>query len=473
MRYYPAFIDLEGKKVVFSGAGTHAAAKIRLLLKTPAEIHVFGNNACSQVTEWAETGKVTLHGRAVEARDIEDARLVYGANDNPSEDKRVLMLARKASVLGNIVDNLEDSEFLTPALVDRAPVTVAIGTEGTAPVLARQIKAMLEQKLPASTGILARIADQFRPAAAKIPDFGLRRDMWRRFFAKDGLEAHAKGGETAVRHTLCELIEKAGSFEPEDGHVSFVGAGTGDPGLLTIKAHQALHDADVVIHDSLVSDAVLELARREATLIHAGKRGYRKSMPQEEIKRLMVKHAQKGKQVVRLKSGDPSILARLDEELDALEAEQISFDIVPGITTASAAAAAIGSSLTRRGRNSELTILSGHDMKGFAEHEWAKLAKPGATAAIYMGLKAATFICGRLRMHGADAETPVTIAWNVSRSNQQIVASSLGQLPETVKQFKNDGPAILLYGIKPRAAFQTLDGIATGEATDLLEAGAR
>ena len=473
MRYYPAFIDLEGKKVVFSGAGTHAAAKIRLLLKTPAEIHVFGNNACSQVTEWAEAGKIILHGRAVEASDLDGARLVYGANDNAAEDKRVLALAKRAGVLGNIVDNLEDSEFLTPALVDRAPVTVAIGTEGTAPVLARQIKAMLEEKLPASTGILARIADQFRPAAAAIPDFGLRRDMWRRFFAKDGLEAHAKGGETAVRDTLSKLIENAKACEPEDGHVSFVGSGTGDPGLLTIKAHQVLHDADVVIHDSLVSDAVLELARREATLIHAGKRGYRKSMPQVEINRLMVKHALEGKQVVRLKSGDPSILARLDEELDALEAQGISFDVVPGITTASAAAAAIGSSLTRRGRNSELTILSGHDMKGFAEHEWAKLAKPGATAAIYMGLKAATFICGRLRMHGANAETPVTIAWNVSRPDQRFIATSLGQLPQAVKQFETDGPAILLYGIRPRAAYGTLEGMNDQTPADLLEAGAR
>ena len=182
-----------------------------------------------------------------------------------------------------------------------------------------------------------------------------------------------------------------------------VGAGPGDPELLTLKARRLLHEADVVIHDRLVPEAILELARREATIVEVGKNAYGPSWKQADINALMVRHAQAGATVVRLKGGDPAVFGRLDEEIEALEAAGIAYGVVPGVTSASAAAAAIGQSLTKRGRNSSFRVLTGHDVDGFAEHDWRELAKPGATAAIYMGVKAATFLRGRLLMHGARA----------------------------------------------------------------------
>ena len=232
-----------------------------------------------------------------------------------------------------------------------------------------------------------------------------------------------------------------------------MGAGPGDPELLTLKARRLLHEADVVIHDRLVTPDILELARREAVLIAVGKEGFGPSTPQEEINALLIDHAQQGAQVVRLKSGDAGIFGRLDEEADALDAQAIPFTVVPGITAASSAAAAIGQSLTARGRNSELRILTAHDTRGFAEHDWRGLARPGAVAAIYMGKRGARFVQGRLLMHGAAKDMPITIARNVSRADQQLQGTTLEALPDAVSEGAA-GPAVILLGLAPRAATQ-------------------
>ena len=231
-----------------------------------------------------------------------------------------------------------------------------------------------------------------------------------------------------------------------------VGTGPGDPELLTLKARRLLHEADVVIHDRLVPAAVLELARREATIVETGKTAYGPSWKQDDINALMVRHARAGATVVRLKGGDPAIFGRLDDEIEALEAAGIGFAVVPGVTSASAAAAAIGQSLTRRGRNSSFRVLTGHDVDGFAEHDWRELARPGATAAVYMGVKAATFLRGRLLMHGAAATTPVTAVENVSRPGQRVIATTLIDLPRAFDEAAPEGPVIILYGLEPRAA---------------------
>jgi uroporphyrin-III C-methyltransferase/precorrin-2 dehydrogenase/sirohydrochlorin ferrochelatase len=207
-----------------------------------------------------------------------------------------------------------------------------------------------------------------------------------------------------------------------------------------------------VIHDRLVTPEILELARREALLIDAGKEGFGASITQEDINRLIVEHAGQGAHVVRLKGGDPTVFGRLDEEMEAVEAAGLSFEIVPGITAASAALAGIGQSFTRRGRNASARILTGHDMKGFADHEWKSLARSGEVAAIYMGKKAARFIQGRLLMHGADAETPVTIVENISRADQRTIGTTLGQLEPDLSNARLSGPALMLYGLAPRAA---------------------
>ncbi len=379
------------------------------------------------------------------------AKLFYAADEDETEDARTAAIARAEGALVNIVDNLHDSAFITPAIVDRDPVTIAIGTEGAAPVLARAIKADLEERLPTTLGTLARIGKGFRKMADALPFGRPRRDFWRDYYFAAGPRAVADG-KAAVEKALNTLLSDHQSRAARAGHIAFVGGGPGDPELLTLKARRALDEADVVIYDRLISPEILELARREALMIDVGKEGFGPSTAQETINDLLVEHAQAGAQVVRLKSGDATIFGRLDEEIDAVDAHGIGWHIVPGITSASAAVATIGQSLTKRGRNASVRFLTGHDMKGFADHDWAALARPGEVAAIYMGKKSARFIQGRLLMHGADRATPVTLVENASRADQRIVETTLDRLPTDLNAANLTGPALTFYGLAPRAA---------------------
>ena len=452
MDHYPIFLNVRTKRIVVSGAGETAVAKLRLLLKTTAEICVYGERPHADITAWSAEGRLRLVPRAIAEGDAAGASLFYAANDDEAEDARAAAVGRAAGALVNVVDNFEASAFLTPAIVDRDPVTVAIGTEGAAPVLARRIKAAIEEQLPPSLGILARIARSFRHRAEMLPQGRKRRAFWGRFYDGEGQRAFAEGGEAAVRNTLETLLTDAIENREKPGSVALIGTGPGNPELLTLMARRILHEADVVLHDRLVPQAILELARREALIIETGKTGYGESWSQEDINALMIRHAGNGARVARLKSGDPAIFGRLDEELDALDAAGIAFEVVPGITSASAAAASMGASLTRRGRNSSLRILTGREVEGFAEHDWRDLALPGATAAIYMGVRAAHFIQGRLMAHGARSDTPVTIVENASRPDQRTLGVTLSGLTAAISAERINGPAILLYGMAPRRA---------------------
>src|SRR6056297_26499 len=434
MKHFPIFLAVEGRRIVLSGGCEAALAKLRLLLKTEGRITVFAPTPAPEIRDWAAEGRLTLHRRPMDPGDTLCAALFYAADEDATEDARTAGIARADGALVNIVDNLEDSQFITPAIVDRDPVTVAIGTEGAAPVLARSIKADLEARLPATLGTLARLGKAFRKAVEVLPMGRRRRDFWADFYFNAGPRAMEDGGEDQVNSTLQALLHKHETTADRDGHVAFVGTGPGDPELLTLKARKALDTADVVIPDRLVSPEILELARREAVLIDAGKQGFGPAMAQEEINSLIVQHTAAGAQVVRLKGGDPTVFARLDEEIGALDAAGIGWHVIPGITAASAAAAGIGRSLTRRGRNSALRLITGHDMKGFADHDWRALASPGEVAAIYMGKSAARFLQGRLLMHGARAATPVTIVENASRSDQRVLATTLGRLPQDLSE---------------------------------------
>lgn len=446
MRHFPVFLDLAGRRVVVSGAGETAIAKLRLLLKTEARIVVFSPDAAPLVRGWADEGRLDLVERPLAEGDADGAALVYAADADPETDARVAAIGRAAGALVNIVDDLS-SDFITPAIVDRDPVTVAIGTEGAAPVLARWIKARVEEILPASLGRLTRIGQAFR-ARVEALDSRARRLFWSRFYFETGPRAFAEG-EAAARAELERLL--AEGVETRRGFIHIVGAGPGDPELLTLRARRLLHEADVVIHDRLVPQPILELARREALILEVGKTGYGPSWKQEDINALMIRHAEAGNTVVRLKGGDPSVFGRLDEETQALDAAGIGWQVTPGITSASAAAAAIGQSLTRRGRNTAFRILTGHDVNGFAEQDWKSLARPGATAAIYMGTRAAAFLRGRLMMHGAAPDLPVTAIENASRPDQRIIPARLLDLPETLAGAAIRGPVMLLFGLSPRA----------------------
>ncbi|WP_296429599.1 siroheme synthase CysG [Yoonia sp.] len=452
MKHFPIFLAVEGRRIVLSGGGDAAMAKLRLLMKTQAHLTVIAPAIANDIRKWAAQGKLRVIERAMEPGDALCAALFYAANEDDAEDARVAAIAHAEGALVNIVDNLADSQFITPAIVDRDPVTIAIGTEGAAPVLARAIKADLEARLPISLGVLARIGKTFRHAVEVLPMGRKRRDFWSAFYFGAGPKAFAENGEAAVIPALETLLDQTVTATDTGGHVDLVGAGPGDPELLTLKARRALDKADVVIHDRLVTGEILELARREAIIIDAGKEGFGKAMKQSDIDALIVQHALDGLHVVRLKAGDPTVFGRLDEEIEAITAHDIPYTVIPGITAASAAVANIGQSLTKRGRNSAVRLITGHDTKGYADHDWKALAQKGEVAAIYMGKKSARFIQGRLLMHGADPATPVTIIENVSRANQQIIATTLVELEPTLTQANLQGPAITFYGLAPRDA---------------------
>lgn len=452
MKHFPIFLAVEGRRIVLSGGGDAAMAKLRLLMKTEARLTVIAEDVAEDIRKWEAQGKLRIVNRAMEPGDAICAALFYAANEDDAEDARVAAIAHTEGALVNIVDNLGDSQFITPAIVDRDPVTIAIGTEGAAPVLARAIKADLEERLPSSLGVLARIGKTFRHAVEVLPMGKKRRDFWSSFYFGAGPKAIAEQGEAGVLPALESLLDNQVMTARSVGHVDLVGAGPGDPELLTLKARNAIDKADVVIHDRLVTPEILELARREAIIIDAGKEGFGKSMAQADIDALIVQHALDGHHVARLKAGDPTVFGRLDEEIEAIEAHDISYSIIPGITASSAAVANIGQSLTKRGRNSAVRLITGHDTKGYADHDWRALAHPGEVAAIYMGKKSARFIQGRLLMHGADPATPVTIIENVSRADQRIIATTLAEMEPTMTQANLTGPAITFYGLAPRDA---------------------
>jgi uroporphyrin-III C-methyltransferase/precorrin-2 dehydrogenase/sirohydrochlorin ferrochelatase len=471
MRHFPIFLDLAGRRVVLAGGGAEALAKLRLLLKTEARLTVFAAAPDAAIEGWASEGRLRLVRRAFAPGDALCAALAYAATGDDAEDARVAGLARADGALVNLVDNLAASQFITPAIVDRDPVVVAIGTEGAAPVLARQIKRWIEGRLAAGTGALARAGQAFRGAATALPRGAPRRAFWEDWYAETGPAAVA-AGRTDLQGALASLLSRHLSKEPAPGRVMFVGAGPGDPELLTLRARKALDAADVVVTDRLVPPAILELARREAEIVHAGKQGFGPSMPQAEIDRIVTERARGGALVVRLKSGDPAVFGRLDEEIAACEAAGVSWQVVPGIPSASAAAASLGQSLTRRGRNSDVRLVTGHDTAGFAEQDWRALARPGAVAAVYMAKRAARFLQGRLMMHGAAADTPVSVVENASRPGERVFATTLSRLAEDLEASAMAGPALLMLGLEPRhslARGSVAPATATPHATVLQE----
>lgn len=450
MKHFPLFLDLDGRCVVVSGAGECAVHKLRLLLKTSARIKVYGRRPVPQIRAWAMEGRLELFARPLHEGDAEGATLCYCANDNPAEDARAAEISRAQGALVSIVDNLVDSEFITPAIVDRDPVTVAIGTEGAAPVLARKIKAELEAMLPVSLGLLARIGQQFRSSASVLKPGQQRRRFWSRFFEREGPDAISNGGESAARASLGDLLNATLAEREVTGKVFLVGAGPGDAELMTLKARRALDSADTVLCDSSVPGEVLELARRESEMIIVDDRGCGTSLKHPDAIATAAELARAGKIVVRLKTGDPAVFGGLDGDIAVLEEAGVQWEIVPGVTAASASAAAIGQSLTCGNGYSGIRLVTAQELDTFSERDWQDLSRPGAVAAIYMGIGAARLIQGRLLMYGASEGTAVTVVENASRPNQKIFDTTIVGLPGAIVRERVDGPALLLLGLLPR-----------------------
>ena len=448
MRYLPINIDLRGKRVVVFGGGGAAEAKLRTVLRTEAEVRVVSAEPSAEIQRWADDGRLHIATDCC----LDCATLVYAATEDPEENLRIAELARAKNIPCNAADMPAGCDFITPALVDRAPVVVAIGSEGTSPGLARAIKSDIETRLPSDLGETARtikgLRDQLK---TEEPDIARRQAIW-----ADVLGAGRNNFSSLSPETVTERYSRARAGGDRSGHVHIVGAGPGDPDLLTVGALRVMHSADVVIYDRLVSDDVLALCRREAEYIYVGKVPGGASTRQEEINRLLVEHGRAGSIVVRLKSGDPLVFGRAEEEFAALDAAGLDFTIHPGITAATAAAASLRHSLTVRGENTAAVLATGHDESGFAELDWASLAKPGARATIYMGLRASRFIQGRLMVSGADPAMPVCVVENASRSNEVILSTTLAELPDALVAGGITGPAVLMLGYTRRGAAQAL-----------------
>lgn len=461
MNYLPIFIAARGQRIVVTGEGPLAEAKCRTVLKSSAQVVLISERPSAAMTAWAAEGLLTLNQRACRASDLEGVRLVYAASERDDINTQVAEWARRSGAWVNVLDRPEQCDFITPAVVDRDPVVVAIGTEGAAPVLARQIKAEVEAMLPQYLGRLARAARAFRSRVAATLLPGLpRRQFWAAVFKPSVLDETLSDAELGKAMEAL-LVQHRLQAAPE-GQVAFVGAGPGDPELLTIKARRLIHEADVVVYDRLVGADILDLARKEATFISVGKAGFGPAVSQSDINAHLVREATSGKAVVRLKGGDPSMFGRLDEELECLAAQDITVLVVPGVTAASAAAATLNVSLTRRGRNSSVTFLTAHDAKGFAEHDWQQLVRTGQALAVYMGRRTATFLQGRMLMHGASAALPVTCIENISRSDQRAFVSNLGAFASELDNRSFNGPLMILIGITGGAVDQCVERMGAG-----------
>ena len=446
MDYLPVFVETRGQRIIVVGTGQMAEAKCRTVLKTSAQVILITQAPTDAMQAWADAGRLFLIRRACTQSDLEGARMVYAASEDPNTNARIAGWARAQGAWINVLDTPDDCDFITPAVVDRDPVVVAIGTEGAAPVLARQLKADIESMLPQHLGRLAQAARAFRDRVSERLTSGRpRRNFWKAFFGgRSAVDALSEG---QMERLLSELLDRHALEAPPEGAVAFVGAGPGDPELLTMKARRVIHEADVVVYDRLVGSEILDLARKEAKFIDVGKKGFGAAVSQQAINAHLVREASQGSFVVRLKGGDPSIVGRLDEELSHVTSAGIATEVVPGVTAASAAAATLQVSLTRRNRNSSMTFLTAHDAKGFAEHDWQQLVRSGQSLAVYMGRKTATFLQGRLLMHGASKHLPVTCIENISLPTQRAFCSDLDDFAKQLDSEDYLGPLLILVGI--------------------------
>jgi uroporphyrin-III C-methyltransferase/precorrin-2 dehydrogenase/sirohydrochlorin ferrochelatase len=441
---FPAFHKVAGRRVVVVGGGAAAAAKIRLLAETKAEIVVFAPALDKETGADLIAAHGEWRGGAPGLTDVKGAALVFAASGDHGRDAATAALAREAGVPVSVVDRPDLCDFYTPAIVNRAPLAVAIGSEGTAPVLARHVRARIEAMLAPTFGDLAALAERLRDRVAKaLATVTLRRRYWARFFSGEVSDEVFAGRIDAAEAAALRLLE----VDPvQGGHVSLVGAGPGAADLLTLRAQRALQEADVIVYDRLVPEAVVAQGRREARRVYVGKAKGDAEWSQSEINALIVREAAAGNRVVRLKSGDPLIYGRAGEEMAALRAVGIAFDVVPGITAAFAAAAENEIPLTLRNRASALVFATGHDADGETLPNWAGLALNGATVAVYMGGTVAAKVAVRLIEAGLAASTPVAVIQNASRGDRRAYAGQLSELAAIAGRDSVAGPVLILVG---------------------------
>jgi uroporphyrin-III C-methyltransferase/precorrin-2 dehydrogenase/sirohydrochlorin ferrochelatase len=447
MQYFPAFFDLTAQKVLIVGGGEVALRKLALLTRAGAKVTVVAPQLLPEFSEQAAAGKISVAVREFVPGDLDGARLVIVATSRRAVNRWIAALSEGRGIPVNVVDDREASRFIVPALIDRDPVLVAISTGGASPVLARRLRERLEALIPKRFGELALWLQALRRTAR----WRLRgTDARRRYFEHivDGAAARRfVAGDTHGAESLAQqLLARTSGSPRESGEVTLVGAGPGDPELLTLKALRALQDADVILHDRLVPRAVLDMARRDATQICVGKAAGGLGSTQAEINALLIEHASQGKRVVRLKGGDPFIFGRGGEELQALQKAQIRFSVIPGITAAAGCAAYAGIPLTHRDYAHSVTFVTGHGDGDGGEPDYQALAKPGITAVFYMGLARVEHIAARLVQHGAPEALPAALIAQGTLENQRVITGTLATIAAAAARAGLESPALLVVG---------------------------
>ena len=435
MRHFPAFLDLRGRRCLVVGPGAVAERKAEALRRAGAKVQIVAQVA-----------------------DLADVAVVVVANGDAAAATR----ARDAGIPVNVVDRPALSTFVMPAIVERGPLTVAIGTGGAAPVLAGLLRARIEQVIPAAYGQLAALAESCRDLVRRhLPEHDARRLFWRRALTGRVADLVFAGRPAMARAALRASLAQE---QPTRGRVALVGAGPGDPELLTLKALRLLQEADVVVYDRLVSQGVLDLARRDAERVFVGKARDQHTLPQGEINQLQVRLARDGKRVVRLKGGDPLVFGRGGEELEELAAAGIDVEVVPGISAANGCAAYAGIPLTHRDHAQAVTFVTGHTRDGKLDLNWAALAAARQTLVIYMGIKSLPVLARELVAHGLAADTPAAVVENGSTPDQRVVAGTVASLPARAAHLT--GPALVIVGsvVSMRERLAWFEGL-PGEAS--------
>ena len=445
MDFLPLFHNLRGRLVLVVGGGEIALRKARLLAEAGARLRVVAPLIEEAVGALVLQGGGELHERGYQTGDLSGCVLVIAATDDERLNAQVSREAGERSLPVNVVDAPALCSVIFPAIVDRSPLLVAVSSGGDAPVLTRLMRARLETLIPAAYGRLAGLAQKFRSAVKqRFTDVQQRRVFWEEVFQGRIAEQMLSGREAEAERLLADKL--AGSSERELGEVYLVGAGPGDPDLLTFRALRLMQQADVVLYDRLVAPTIIDMCRRDAERIYVGKRRSEHALPQEQINRQLVALAKQGKRVLRLKGGDPFIFGRGGEEIEELAAEGIPFQVVPGITAAAGCAAYAGIPLTHRDYAQSVRFVTGHLKDNSCNLPWADLVAPGQTLVFYMGLVGLPLICEQLIRHGRSADTPAALVQQGTTRQQRVFTGTLADLPRLVAQHEVHAPTLVIVG---------------------------
>ena len=443
---FPLFLDLRGRRVLVVGGGSVAARKVPALLEAGAEVVVGAPALGEALAALVQQGRIQHRAGTFTPGWLDAAWLVIAATNDAPVNRAIAAAAQARRIFINVVDDADLASAQLPARVQRGPLQVAISSGGASPMLARHLREQLEARFDASLGSLAQLLAELRTRIRnQLADLGQRRAFFERVLAGPAQALLRRGEAQAARHAI--EAELHATPPPRTGSVALVGAGPGDPGLLTLRALRLLNEADVILHDRLVSADVLALARRDALRIDVGKRvGGDHDATQQRIHALLLEHARAGHHVVRLKGGDAFVFGRGGEELEALREAGIDYEVVPGITAATACAAYAGIPLTHREHAQSVHLLTAQAKGGDADHDWRALAKPHQTLVFYMGVQGLAQLRDRLITHGRASSTPVALVENGSHPQQRVIAGTLAQLPELATAHGVRAPALLVVG---------------------------